>query len=114
MVQQVGTARIEGESTRMVLVVGVHGKGPAQVRVQVEHTRHRPRVIWNVSVDCVRGEHAVSRGVRAGARGGCVSRAIIEIAVAVRVGSRRYIEGPAWHRGKLCGQINLVREAACP
>src|SRR5580698_1642276 len=110
MVEEIRTARVERNRTSVVLVARIERDCAAQVCVEMDGARHRPQIVWHVSVNGVRCEWAETRTVntRSSCRDEC--GAIVERAVTIGVCTSGYVVRSSWPRRELAVQLDLERQ----
>jgi hypothetical protein len=87
VVEKVSASCVEGERTGMILIFQVKREGATQVRIEMNGARHCSNIPRHIAVQGIGGKQAELGGVDARTGRGSIGRAVVEVAIAVVVGS---------------------------
>jgi hypothetical protein len=88
VVEKIRGAKVERERGWTVRPIAADLPRPAQIRIEMQESGHRPKVARNIAIDGVDREEPKRSGCHSGPGRGCVRRTVVENAIAVIVGAR--------------------------
>src|SRR5882724_10606499 len=110
MVEDVGRAQVDGESLRIIGGVRVEDEASAEVHVEMNRPGHRTCIARKDAVTADGGELTILCRYGAGAAGGGVVGAIVEVAVTIVIDTGKYVEGCAGCTVEIARESDLSRQ----